>query len=537
MVIIDGKSVYEGIAVGKIKFLSKTKDKVKRYKIQNIENEFKRLKDAVELSKQQLDELYKRAYKDVGEKNAEIFNIHHMMLEDRDFIESIENIIRHESVNCEYAVAVTGENFSKMFSSMDDDYMKERANDVLDITQRIILVLNNSSEKNSPDEASIIFADDLLPSETIRLDKSKVLAFVTKKGSVNSHTAILARNMNIPAVVGVGEFLLNPDGKTAIVDGFSGKVYIDPDDVTLNEMKRKQKKDIENKKLLENLKGKESITKDGRKINIFANIGGLSDVLPVLENDADGIGLFRSEFLYIDSDNYPSEETQFGIYKTVAQNMAGKKVIIRTLDIGADKNVDYFEIPKEENPALGYRAIRICLDRKNVFKTQLRAILRASAYGNISLMIPMIVSLEEIKKVRVIIKEIMDEFDENNIPYKKDIEIGVMIETPAAAIISDMLSKEVDFFSIGTNDLTQYTLACDRQNPKVEYLCEKPDISVLRLIEMTVKNAKKEGIWVGICGELAADLSLTEFFLDIGVDELSVSPSSVLKLRKKIREK
>lgn len=536
MQIIEGKGVFGGIAIGNALEISKSQEKIKRIKIDNPLNELKKVNEACEKAKKQLEKLYQDAVLEVGEGNAEIFNIHRMMLEDRDYLESIENIINTESINAEYAVAVTGDNFSKMFLSMDDEYMKERANDVRDITERIIQTMSKNDDKPLIEEPAIIFANDLLPSQTIKFDKSKVLAFVTEKGSVNSHTAILARTMNIPAVVGIGEYPKNVDGMFVVVDGFEGKVYIDPDDKTKEQLLLKKRKADENKQLLEDFRGVDSVTLDGKNINVFANIGGLRDVVDVLSNDADGIGLFRSEFLYLENDRYPTEEEQLEIYITVARNMAGKKVIIRTLDIGADKNIDYFGIEKEENPAMGYRAIRICLDREDVFKTQLRALLRASAYGNISIMVPMIVSLDEVLKVKSILNDVKSELDKSNTPYKKNIEMGIMIETPAAVMVSDKLAKEVDFFSIGTNDLTQYVLACDRQNPKVEYLCEKPDISVLRMIKMAADNAVSAGIWVGVCGELASDLSLTEYFLSIGIEELSVSAPNVLSIRKKVRE-
>ncbi len=536
MQIIEGKGVFGGIAIGYATEISNSQEKIKRVKINNPDEELKRVENACKIAKEQLEKLYIDAIGEVGEANAEIFNIHKMMLEDRDYLESIENIISTEFINAEYAVAVTGDNFSKMFLSMDDEYMRERSDDVRDITERIIQAMNDKGEKSLLKNESVIFAYDLLPSQTIKFDKSKVLAFVTQKGSVNSHTAILARTMNIPAVVGVGEYPQNIEGAFVIVDGFDGKIYIEPDEKTKNKLIEKKRADDEKKLLLENFRGVESKTLDGKKINVFANIGGLRDVLDVLSNDADGIGLFRSEFLYLENETYPTEEEQLETYITVARNMAGKKVIIRTLDIGADKKIDYFNIEKEENPALGYRAIRICLDRVDVFKTQLRALLRASAYGNISIMIPMIVSLDEVIKVKKILDEVKLELDTANIPYNKEIEIGVMIETPSAVMISDKLAKEVDFFSIGTNDLTQYTLACDRENPKVEYLCEKPDISVLRMIKIAADNAKKAGIWVGICGELASDLSLTEYFLSLGIEELSVSAPNILAIRKKITE-
>ena len=536
MQIIEGRGVFGGIAIGNALEISKSQEKIKRIKTDNPKNELNKVNAACEKAKAQLEKLYADAVLEVGEGNAEIFNIHRMMLEDRDYLESIENIINTESINAEYAVAVTGDNFAKMFLSMDDEYMKERANDVRDITERIIQAMTTTDDKPLVENPSIIFANDLLPSQTIKFDKSKVLAFVTKKGSVNSHTAILARTMNIPAVIGVGEYPENIEDKFVIVDGFSGKVYIEPDGKTKEALLEKKRIDDENKQLLEDFRGVESVTLDGKNINVFANIGGLRDVVDVLSNDADGIGLFRSEFLYLENETYPTEEEQLEIYITVARNMAGKKVIIRTLDIGADKNIDYFGIDKEENPAMGYRAIRICLDRQDVFKTQLRALLRASAYGNISIMIPMIVSIDEILLVKKIMNEVKVELDKADIPYNKNIELGIMIETPAAVMVSDKLAKEVDFFSVGTNDLTQYVLACDRQNPKVEYLCEKPDISVLRMIKIAADNAKKAGIWAGICGELASDLGLTEYFLSIGIEELSVSAPNVLSIRKKVRE-
>ncbi|MDY3929738.1 MAG: phosphoenolpyruvate--protein phosphotransferase [Clostridia bacterium] len=536
MLTLEGKSVFAGIAIGNIKCIDKSNHKVKRYKIENIDKEIDRVTKACGKAKKQLEKLYKEAVHTVGEANADIFNIHQMMIDDSDYRDSIENIIKTENVNAEYALAVTGDNFANMFASMDDEYMKERANDVRDITDRIITVLTDDTNFLISEDKAIIFGEDLLPSQTVQFDKSKVLAFVTMKGSVNSHTAILARTMNIPAVVGTGNVNAKLDGKYAVVDGFSGKVYIEPDEETLNRMLKLKKEDEENKKLLQKLKGKESITVDGREINIFANIGSLADVGEVLANDADGIGLFRSEFLYLEKETYPTEEEQFSVYKTVAQNMAGKKVIIRTLDIGADKQAAYFDLEKEENPALGFRAVRLCLERQDIFKTQLRAILRASAFGNISVMIPMIVSYDEVLKVKGILEDAKRELAEDTVSFNKDIEFGIMIETPAAAIMSDVLAKEVDFFSIGTNDLIQYTLASDRQNPKLDYLYDEGMRAVLRIIKTVCTNAEKEGIWVGICGELASDRNLTEFFLKAGVDELSVSPPNVLALRKKIRE-
>ena len=536
MLTIEGKSVFAGIAIGNIKCIDKTNHKVKRYKIENVDNEINRVKKACNQAKKQLEKLYNEAVVTVGEANADIFNIHQMMIDDSDYRDSIENIIKTEMVNGEYALAVTGDNFANMFASMDDEYMKERANDVRDITNRIITVLTKDTNMSINEDKAIIFGEDLLPSQTVQFDKSKVLAFVTMKGSVNSHTAILARTMNIPAIVGTGKINAEIDGKYAIVDGFSGKVYIDPDESTLIRMMELKSKEEENKKLLQKMKGKESVTLDGKKINLFANIGSLADVGEVLANDADGIGLFRSEFLYLGKNTYPTEEEQFSVYKTVAQNMAGKKIIIRTLDIGADKQASYFNLDKEENPALGFRAVRLCLERRDIFKTQLRAILRASAFGNVSLMIPMIVSLDEIKKVKEILEEVKKELAENTISFNKNIELEILKENPAAAIMSDVFAKEVDFFSIGTNDLIQYMLACDRQNPKLDYLCDEGMNAVLRMIKIVCKSASKAGIWVGICGELASDKNLTEFFLKAGIDELSVSPTNILSLRKKIRE-
>ena len=536
MQIINGKSVFAGIAMGNITRIDKNTFKIKRYKTENIDAEIERVNKAAECAKKQLEILYNNAIKTVGEANADIFNIHQMMIDDSDYRDSIENIIKTEGVNAEYALSIAGENFSNMFSSMDDEYMRERANDVKDITNRIIMILSSKDTNINNNEKSIIFADDLLPSQTVQLDKSKVLAFITKKGSVNSHTAILARTMNIPAIVGIGEIDIELDSKFAIVDGFSGKIYIDPDEKTIRRTVEIMEKEEENKKLLQSMKGKESITKDGTKINIFANIGSLADVNDVLANDADGIGLFRSEFLYLEKDNYPTEDEQFMIYKTVAQNMAGKKVIIRTLDIGADKNAEYFNLEKEENPALGFRAIRLCLEKKNIFKTQLRAILRASAFGNISIMIPMIVSLEEVLEVKDILSDVKKQLKSDMISFNQNIEFGIMIETPAAAILSDVLAKEVDFFSIGTNDLIQYTYACDRQNPKLDYLVENNNEAVLKLISFVCKSAESCGIWVGVCGEMASDVSLCEQFLKYGVTELSVSPGKVLSIRKKVRE-
>lgn len=529
-----GKSVFSGIAIGRIALLEHGDNQVKRTKVEDVEAEVARFEAAKETAKVQLQELYDKALKEVGEVNAAIFEVHGMMLEDLDYVESIVNIIRTQELNAEYAVATTGDNFSEMFAAMDDDYMKARAADVKDISNRVIAVLQGKSGTGiNSDEPVIVIADDLAPSETVQLDKSKVLAFVTKYGSANSHTAILARTMNIPALIGV-DFPDDIDGKMGIVDGATGSFLIDPSVSVLEEYQKKKAKEDEKKKLLLELKGKENVTLDGKKINLYANIGGVGDVASVLDNDAGGIGLFRSEFLYLETDNYPTEEEQFKAYKTVAENMAGKKVIIRTLDIGADKQVDYFNLDKEDNPAMGYRAIRICLDRVDVFKTQLRAIYRASVYGTLAIMFPMIISVSEVKKIKEIIKEVMTELDEAQVPYK-EVELGIMIETPAAVMMSEELGKEVDFFSIGTNDLTQYTLAIDRQNAKLDNIYDSHHPAVLKMLKMVVDNGHKSGCWVGICGELGADVTLTETFLKMGFDELSVSPSMILKVREKIR--
>ncbi len=540
MIIITGKSVYGGIAIGKISFFKKEETSIKKKHIDKIEPELHRFFEAKKRTKIQLEELYKKAVVEVGETNAAIFEIHSMMLEDEDFNNSIINIINSQRVNAEYAVAQTSENFSKMFSDMDDEYMKARAVDVKDISERIIACLsskkNTKNSENTGSEKVIICADDLAPSETVQLDKNSVLAFVTFHGSANSHTAILARTMNIPAIVNLSSsFGENFDGKLAIVDGNSGQFFIDPDERTLQEMKEKQKKDIKEKELLQELKGKENITIDGTKINVYANIGSPSDIGNVIFNDAGGIGLFRSEFLYLESKTFPDEESQLLIYKNVLENMVSKKVIIRTLDIGADKKIDYFNLSPEENPAMGYRAIRICLTQKSIFKTQLRALYRASVYGNLSIMFPMITSEWEVIEVLNIIEEVKKELEVEHKTFS-DVEIGIMIETPAAAIISDKLAKYVDFFSIGTNDLTQYTLAVDRQNQKIEQFYDAHHTAILRLIQTTADNAHKAGKWVGICGELAADLTLTEEFLKMGIDELSVSPSYILSLRDRIRK-
>ncbi|SDY70751.1 phosphoenolpyruvate--protein phosphotransferase [Lachnobacterium bovis] len=533
--VIEGKSVFSGVAIGKLSIFNKKDNTVKRNTIQDVEAETKRFEDAREVAKTQLAGIYEKAVKEVGEVNAQVFEVHQMMLDDLDYVESITNMIESQKVNAEFAVATTGDNFSDMFASMDDDYMRGRAADVKDISNRVISILQgNSSDADMADEPVILLADDLAPSETVQLDKSKVLSFVTRHGSTNSHTAILARTMNIPALIGV-DYPEDANGKVGIVDGFEGKIIIDPDEETLKIYQEKKKQEDDKKRLLQELKGQDNVTLDGKRINLYANIGGVGDVASVLANDAGGIGLFRSEFLYLESDTYPTEEAQFSAYRKVAENMAGKKVIIRTLDIGADKQVDYFELDKEDNPALGYRAIRICLTRPEIFKTQLRAILRASYYGNISIMFPMIISVSEVKKIKEILAEVKAELDAEGIPYKKDIEIGVMIETPAAVMISEELGKEVDFFSIGTNDLTQYTLAIDRQNPKLDDFYDSHHPALLKMLQMIVDNGHKGGAWVGICGELGADTTLTETFLKMGFDELSVSPSMILRVRDKIR--
>ena len=538
MITLSGKSVFGGIAIGKIAFYKRNEIQIKRSRVEDTEQEVKRFEAAKEKAVSQLQELHDKALDDVGETNAMIFEIHQMMLEDLDYVESIVNIITSQEVNAEYAVATTADNFAAMFAAMDDAYMQGRAADVKDVSERLIQVLSDqNSASMEMNEPVIIAADDLVPSETVQLDKEKVLSFITMYGSANSHTAILARTMNIPAVIGIGEDLKKEyDGKEAIVDGMEGVIYIDPDKETFTRMREKQKEDQEQKTLLEQLKGKENNTKSGQKVMVYANIGNLSDVGAVLKNDAGGIGLFRSEFLYLESETFPTEEEQFKVYKQVAENMAGKRVIIRTLDIGADKQVDYFGLDKEENPALGYRAIRICLTRQEIFKTQLRALYRASAYGQIAIMFPMIISVDEVKQIKKIIEEVKQELKEEGIDFRENVELGVMIETPAAVMVSRDLAKEVDFFSVGTNDLTQYTLAIDRQNQKLEPFYDSHHPAVLSMIRMAAENAHAEGKWIGICGELGADLSLTETFLEMGIDELSVAPGMILPLRKRIRE-
>ena len=538
MITLTGKSVFGGVAIGKIAFYKRNEITIKRIHVDDTEGEVKRFETAKEKAVAQLQELYDKAMEDVGESNAMIFEIHQMMLEDLDYVESIVNIITTQEVNAEYAIGTTADNFAAMFQAMDDAYMQGRAADVKDVSERLLQVLSdNSTDAMKMDEPAIIAADDLVPSETVQLDKEKVLSFITMHGSANSHTAILARTMNIPAVISLGEDLKKEyDGKLAIVDGLEGKVYIEPDAKTMEAMQEKQRKDQEQKELLEQLKGKENITKSGQKVNLYANIGNLADVGAVLKNDAGGIGLFRSEFLYLESETYPTEEQQFSVYKTVAENMAGRKVIIRTLDIGADKQVDYFGLCKEENPAMGYRAIRICLTRPEIFKTQRRALYRASAFGQIAIMFPMIISVNEVRRIKEIIEEVKKELTEEGIAFREDVELGVMIETPAAVMVSRELAKEVDFFSVGTNDLTQYTLAIDRQNQQLDAFYDSHHPAVLEMIRMAAANAHAEGKWIGICGELAADLSLTETFLEMKIDELSVAPGMVLPLRKRIRE-
>ena len=535
----QGKSVYGAIAVGRISIFKRQDVQVKRIKVEDINAEIARLEAAKENAIAQLQEIYEKALREVGEANAKIFEIHMMMVEDDDYNEAIIEMIHGQNVNAEYAVAVTADNFAEMFSSMDDSYMQARATDVRDISNRIIACMSDVGCDNSvSDEKVIICADDLAPSETVSLDKDKVLAFVTAHGSSNSHTAILARNMNIPAIIGVGEQFLGQikDGDMAIADGFAGQFIWDPDEETLAAAKQKLEAESEKKALLQKLKGKENITLDGTRINIYANIGSVDNIGAVLLNDAGGIGLFRSEFLYLENNDYPTEEEQFKVYKRALESMATKKVIIRTLDIGADKQADYFKLDKEENPALGLRAIRLCLSRPEIFKVQLRALYRASVYGKLGIMFPMITSVSELEEILAICEQVKKELTADNIEYADSIELGIMIETPAAAIISDKLAAMVDFFSVGTNDLTQYTLACDRQNPHIERFCDPHHEAILRLIEMSAQNAHKYGAWIGICGELAADTTLTETFLRMGIDELSVSPSFVLKVRDAVRK-
>lgn len=537
MQYFQGKSVYKGIVMGPVAVLKKNDYQVKRARIEDSEAEVKRVKEAVEVSKKQLGRLYDKAVREVGEASAAIFEVHQMMLEDEDYLESMGNMIRTELVNAEYAAAATGDNFAEMFAAMDDEYMKARSADVKDISERLVRNLSGEGDNDlSSMEPSVIVADDLSPSETVQMDKEKILAFVTVHGSTNSHTAILARMMNIPALIGVPMDLNGlKTGMTAVVDGFSGQVIFEPEEDVRKETEKRMQEEAEKQKLLEELKGKENITPDGRKINIYANIGSVGDLGYVMENDAGGIGLFRSEFLYLGRNDFPTEEEQFQAYKQAVQTMAGKKVIIRTLDIGADKQVEYFNLGKEENPALGYRAIRICLKQPEIFKAQLRALFRAAVYGNLSVMYPMITSTEEVEKIYAIVAEVEEELKAQEVQYKIP-EQGIMIETPAAVMISDRLAEMVDFFSIGTNDLTQYTLAIDRQNEQLDDFYNPHHEAVLRMIRMVVENAHKCGKWAGICGELGADLTLTEQFVRMGVDELSVAPSMILKLRKIVRE-
>ena len=537
MLKFNGTSVFGGIAIGSLCIFQKKENKVERRQIEDAAQEVQRFEKAKETGISQLKKLYDKALKDVGEAEAMIFEVHQMMMDDGDYVDSICNMITEEHVNAEYAVSQVRDRFAAMFEAMDDDYMRGRAADIRDISQRLIEILSGTQQAMDMfQEPVVVVAQDLAPSETVQFEKDKLLAIVTREGSANSHTAILARTMDIPALIQT-DIELKPEynGKKVIVDGFTGTVYVDPDAETLKVMEEKLAKCQEEKQLLQQLKGKEDVTADGRKIKLYANIGNPKDVESVLQNDARGIGLFRSEFLYLESSNFPTEEEQFQAYKTVAEKMEGKKVIIRTLDIGADKTVDYFGLEQEENPAMGYRAIRICLTQPEIFKTQLRALYRASAYGEIAIMFPMITSVEEVREIKGIVEEVKEELEKQEIPFK-EVELGIMIETPAAAMVSDDLAKEVDFFSIGTNDLTQYTLAIDRQNAKLGHFYQPHHKAILRMIEIVVKNAHAAGIWAGICGELGADLELTETFVKMGVDELSVSPSMVLKVRKNIRE-
>ena len=538
MAVFQGKGVYGAVALGKAQVFKRQAAEVRRVSVDDTEKELERLESAKAQAVRQLTAIHDKALREVGETNAEIFEIHIMMLDDEDYNDSIRSIIETQKVNAEYAVAVTSDNFAEMFASMDDAYMQARSADVKDISNRLIACMAGGGESGAAsDEKMIVCADDLAPSETVSLDKDRVLAFVTAFGSSNSHTAILARNMNIPAVIGVGEEFLKAveDGSFVAVDGHTGEVFLSPDEETVKRLEEKQSADIRKKQLLQELKGKENVTLDGTKVNIYANIGGVGGIGAVLANDAGGIGLFRSEFLYLESEDYPTEEQQFTAYRKVLESMAGKKVIIRTLDIGADKQIDYFDLEKEDNPALGFRAIRICLTRPEIFRTQLRALYRASAFGNLGIMFPMITSVSEVEKCIAMCEEVKNELRNDGIKFSEDTEIGIMIETPAAAVISDRLAPMVDFFSVGTNDLTQYTLACDRQNAKLEAFVDTHHEAVLRLIEMSAKNAHANGAWIGICGELAADLTLTEEFLKMGIDELSVSPPFVLPLRERVR--
>ena len=538
MITLQGKGVFGGIAIGEIAFFKRDSGVVQRKKVEDPQTEIQRFENAKAKAIEELGELYDKAVSEVGESNAMLFQTHQFMLEDLDYVEAIENMIQTQSVNAEYAVSVTGDNFSQMFASMDDDYMRERAADVKDISARVVKILTGAGENGLVTDKPVILAsDDLAPSETVQLNKDMVLSFVTQGGSTNSHTAILAKTMNIPAIIGIGDALDEKyEGKVAIVDGANGCLIIEPDEETMKEYQAKKQEYLAQQELLQQFRGKETVSLDGQKVKLYANIGNASDIGAVIKNDAAGIGLFRSEFLYLENDNFPTEEEQFKVYKYVAETMGQKQVIIRTLDIGADKQIDYFNLPHEENPAMGYRAIRICLKQQDIFRTQLRALLRASAFGNIAIMFPMIVALEEVLQIKEIVKSVMAELDASGIPYNKEIQLGIMIETPAAAMISDDLAKEVDFFSVGTNDLTQYTTAVDRQNANLEGFYYPHHKGLLRLINMAADNAHKNGIWIGICGELGADMEMTEAFLAMGIDELSVSPACVLPLRKKIRE-
>lgn len=538
MITLTGKSVCGGIEIGKIAFYKRNERQIKRWHVEDTKAEVERFEAAKQKAMDQLQELYENAVKDVGEENAMLFEMHQIMLEDLDYNESIHHMIMVQEVNAEYAVSQTSDNFTKMFSEMDDAYMQGRAADIKDISERVLGVLIGVGQSGIDTKVPVIVAaDDLVPSETIQLDKGKVLGFATMYGSVNSHTAILARTMNLPAIVGLGEALKREyDGALVIIDGFEGKMYIDPDEQTLADAKQRKAKEHEKRMLLRQFKGKEAVTQSGRKIKLYANIGSSTDVGLVLQNDAEGIGLFRSEFLYLENHTFPTEEQQFAVYKMVAENMGGRKVIIRTLDIGADKQPDYFGLGEEENPALGYRGIRICLKQPEIFKTQLRALLRASFYGQISIMFPMIISIHEVRQIKKYLEEVKAELKSERFPFKEDIEIGIMIETPAAVMVSRQLAKEVDFFSIGTNDLSQYTLAIDRQNPELDEFYDAHHPAVLSLIQMAADSAHAEGKWIGICGELGADLELTELFLDMGIDELSVSPAMILPLRKHVCE-
>lgn len=539
MITLKGKSVFGGVAIGKLSFYKRRQHTIKRSHVDDTAAEVQRFETARQAAMQELKQLYDKAMEEVGEANAAIFDIHQMMLEDPDYCESVAGIITTQQVNAEYAVGTTADHFAQMFASMDDAYMQGRATDVKDVSERVLGILSGAGADRvqQSDEPVIIAADDLVPSETVQLDKSRVLGFATMYGSSNSHTAILARTMGLPAVIGLKESLTPEfDGHLAVIDGFTGTVSIDPDEQTLAQMRKRQQEDTERKALLQRLKGQDNVTLDGQHIKVYANIGNLSDVGAVLQNDAQGIGLFRSEFLYLENNDFPSEEQQFTVYKTVAEMMAGKKVIIRTLDIGADKKVDYFGLEDEENPALGYRAVRICLTRQDIFKTQLRALYRASAYGEIAIMIPMIISVDEVRAVKEIAAEVREELRGEGLPFSPRVELGIMIETPAAVMMSAELAREVDFFSVGTNDLTQYTLAIDRQNPRLDAFYNPHHPAVLRMIRTAADNAHKAGIWIGICGELGGDPELTAAFLAMGIDELSVSPGLVLGLRKTIRE-